>query len=367
MERLYSEAECLLCNIQKNCLSFPCRHSVCNKCYLDHYKPRIRQLEKMIMQNVEKYNGKSTCLGCVYRCEESLLTMDPSVLCRMFRENNDENSASLIEKYRHFFLGIPSYFLKCEYCKTVHVQIRPIEFCPVAREIYEPKFNETVSGLINSYNMSPFSYFLSSFVNYETNVTEEYKEHLVFLNESKSLHLLQLSPLKIFKLSNANLRTHYYFALVSIKIIKEDNIFVFVNKVEDCIIKAIYKIERTENLASLIKRQPSNDSVLLSQIMTKLDLKFGYTFIKNTDQVYANNELVESQGSDFIFMISPNFDVYAEKYQEEWLKIYIYCSEYAKPGVLISLAKAITIEQKENYIIVSGFDMISCSKIYKLT
>lgn len=243
MENLYLEAECLFCEIRKNCLYFPCKHFVCEKCYLDNYKIRIKQMVKMIEFKAEFYNGESTCFGCVYRCDESLLTMDPSVLCRIFRENYDEYSANLIEKYRHFFLGVPCYFFKCEFCELVHNGIRPIEFCPVLRQIHEPIFNSTVRDLINNYTIQIFNYSISSFINFNPNVTEEFRDSLVLLNNSKNINFHLGHPLRIFKVSNANLRVHNYFALVSIRIIRENELFVWIDREEDCIIKAIYKIE----------------------------------------------------------------------------------------------------------------------------
>lgn len=365
MEKLYEENICMHCEIPKQCLSFPCKHLICNKCYIDYYRPRIRELNKMIKGNVDNFNGKCTCFGCIYRCECSLLCMDPSVLSKIFRDSEDHETADVIERFRLFFLSIPCYFYTCEYCRCIHTDFKPIDVCPELKDKFESKYNGDVNRLLVEYSINGLKFNAAKYFYNKQDDLEGYRDCLVFLDDKRNLSALAGKPIKIFKMYEKNIKNHNLFALVSIKAIKEENIFVYAENIEDCKIKAIFQIDKTENSKRFVPKEPSNDSVILAQMLKNYGLNVGFSHIKNVDQKYGADNFVSVEGKNYLLLIDDRFDLYSEKHDNSSLKLFKLHKKYLKSDLKFTLAKAIVINEAEDHIIVSGYDMISYSKIYR--
>lgn len=366
MEKLYEESTCMHCEIPEHCLSFPCKHLICNKCYINYYRPRIRELNKMIQANVDNFNGKCTCFGCIYRCECSLLCMDPSVLSKIFRDSNDNETADIIDGYRLFFLSIPCYFYNCEFCNIIHTDFKYIEVCPKVKERFESKYNSDVNRILSEYRISGLKFNAIKYIYNNQADLEGYSECLVFLDDKRELSVLPGKPMKIFKVYEKNIKTNNLFALVSIKAIKEDDIFVYIENPEDCRIKVVFCIDKTDNAKKLVPKEASNDSNMLTQMLKSYGVNVGFSYVKSVDRTYGVDSFVSQEGKICLLLIDDRFELYSQQFEDS-LKFFKLHKNYLKSDLKFTIAKVIVMSEAEDYIVVSGYDMISYSKIYRIT
>jgi hypothetical protein len=360
MEKLYRETVCVVCKTASLCLDLPCKHYPCKKCYTDYYRPRVAAIYGLICQNVEQYNGKSTCLCCTFNCDASQLTVDPNTLIELFRAFGDDDSVNYVACLKLFFSGITTFFYFCHHCQMLHTDTVSVDLCPIIKERYVPEFDKRTKKLLEEYK-NPVHSFEFVDLGESSNIQEDPKfDFLIMLDNAKQPKTVGNMATRLFKLSRNNAQNCSYFALASIKFLDQNDCLVNVKQGEKPLIKAIYSITNTNDARLGIKN-------IIEDLMKTNNMRFRYEFIKNCGSRLQNDRVVNETGVNVLLLIGENKDVIYEKVGSN-LKIYKLCQKYLNPNREFTVGKAVVVEaDNEEFIVIEQLDMLAFSQIFRVT
>ena len=359
MEKLFKESLCLVCHTASQCLLIPCNHSVCQNCYTEYYRPRLLALYNLICGNVDNFNGKSTCLGCPYNCESSRLSVDSGLLLKLFNQRKDQDSVYIVSVLRLFLTGIPTYFLFCAGCQSLHADLNPIKLCPELNKRLSHELNKRTAELVDEYKNPVKEYDFADFASDSSAETRPENDFLILLDDLKQPKCAGQDLSKIFKLSKNNAANSKYFALASFEYTNKNEFFVSLPQGTKPLIKAIYTISNTWNA----KNSGPN---IVQNLLTANNLNISYEFVRDIYQNLTNDQMVTQHGKNYLLLIRENKDVYFEK-QGDRLKIYKFNQRYLSLDAVFTVCKAIVVNEDEESIYVEQFDMVSFSRLYKVT
>lgn len=358
MEKLFKESLCLFCQTANQCLLIPCSHSICKNCYTDFYRPRLLALYNLICENVDNFNGKSTCLGCPYNCESSKLTVDSFLLRKLFSERNDQQSVNIIHILKLFLTGIPTYFLNCANCQLLHAELNPVNMCPEINKRLVPELNKRTAELIEEYKNPIREFDFADLASDSYVKTEPENDFLILLDDLKQPKYAAQNT-RIFKLSKSNAANSKYFALASIEFTNSTEFFVFLKTGTKPLIKVIYTISNTWNANN-------SGQNIVQNLLTTNNLRISYEFVRDISQRLSNDQIVNQQGTNYLLLIRENKDVYFEKV-DNLIKVYKFNNKFLSVNILFTVCKAIVVKEDDDSIYIEQFDMLSFSRVYKVT
>lgn len=124
------EIACSFCKKAENCIKMPCQHCFCKACYYAFHVEKVNFLRRLLNRDPTILNGETSYIGCPYYCPDSSLTVLPDLLIELFKLFNDSENAKVIEFFRNFLTGIPSYYLNCTACCAYHCVTQESMKCP---------------------------------------------------------------------------------------------------------------------------------------------------------------------------------------------------------------------------------------------
>ena len=253
--QLHSTVEilCSYCKTLKDCITFPCLHNFCRKCYFDYYMPKITQLSYLLTSDPSVLNGACTYIGCPAYCKESALTISPDWLASLFESFNHFDNASVIRNCSSFLSGIPTYFIYCQNCRTTHVSVYENFKCDydlqkvkAGGEQQDLQEEAVVRLLKISKIFNAFPYKVCATNDIDENaftVLEHGIEYLIALAEDFTIITTETGGYtKVFKLTLANWMSYTYFAVAKAIITKEDEFGIYIITVDNLLILQKFKI-----------------------------------------------------------------------------------------------------------------------------
>lgn len=116
---------CDYCNTSNSKLTtLSCKHCICAECFISKWTRILLRLEKILALNPNLLNNKASAIKCPHDCPQSLISIPPIWLEKLFEDIKDSKSSHLIKFLSTFLSGIPTFFYKCCNCGNTHSSTR---------------------------------------------------------------------------------------------------------------------------------------------------------------------------------------------------------------------------------------------------
>ena len=125
-----SESTCSYCrNSMCESTHLSCGHFICGQCFTGKWTRILSRLEKILTLNPGLLTNKASGITCPFDCPQSLISIPPLWLEKLFESSGDGKSCHLIRFFSTFLAGIPTFFYKCPTCRRTHCHTSPDSEC----------------------------------------------------------------------------------------------------------------------------------------------------------------------------------------------------------------------------------------------
>ena len=174
-----SDVNCRDCGSDEKLHFYPCRHCFCSKCLIRFNYVILKSFKSRLDRNIEDLQGKSSFLGCKFKCTESRLSMSLEYLVRKLSDSlltpsETEDFCEIARIGKSFFSGINTNFFKCMICNCVKycVEEKPV----VCKDCI-------VAICYKQLESNPSQIFYHFTINYEEFIGKDYVGNNYFLAE----------------------------------------------------------------------------------------------------------------------------------------------------------------------------------------
>lgn len=120
-----SSEACHECGKTQDLFRYNCSHSFCVDCTLVYVYARLRGLHSILNENITALDGKSSFLGCKFKCKQGQLSLSLKYLVQFINNSKSLNyeQKQFFKQYADmatpFFSGLSCYFFVCYLCKSL--------------------------------------------------------------------------------------------------------------------------------------------------------------------------------------------------------------------------------------------------------